>query len=218
MTLLRDPLDSDAANGSSGDLTFVCRRGSTYAYPRTPVPWVSTTGRDNHRSLLQDLAYWWSAISDAQRAAWRVYAETHLSVNRLHQPIGWSAFDWFLHYSLPTYRGAGAMVLDPPPPLRLPNPAVISAFPDDVNIGGAALSPEFPNPHLCVFEAWFEPIRAAHLAPRRRLALLFSAAPAESYQITFAAPYSGFARLWTRIVDVPTGHRSIWQHWNITWL
>lgn len=92
--LIRGSFISDA-RGSVGGVTASRNRSGAYLRKRVKPTQVPSDPRSRARADLASQASAWTALTDAQRAAWNAVATTWTGVNKLGETIKLSGFNWF---------------------------------------------------------------------------------------------------------------------------
>lgn len=119
--LIRAILGMSDGSGSAGSITVSRNRYGQYIRQRTKPVNPSSVRQQNSRANF-DLAVssWGSALTQAQRDAWNVYAANVVMSNRLGQDIFLSGFNHFTRSYAALLAVAGALVAEGPAIQSLP--------------------------------------------------------------------------------------------------
>lgn len=103
-----------AVSGSVGGNTFSRNRYGQYIRFRAK-PTVSTTpDAQNAKGILANLTTNWQTLTDAQRAAWANYANTHLVRDSLGIPQALTGHQTYVGINARIDRDGGTLLTDPP--------------------------------------------------------------------------------------------------------
>ena len=95
MAKLVAPLFSQEARGKAGSIIYNTYRGiataKSFAAPVQP----NTAAQINARSRMTDASRAWAVLNNDQRAAWEVYADTHLETDWTGKPKRLTGANWF---------------------------------------------------------------------------------------------------------------------------
>lgn len=126
------------ASGSIGGQTFSHNKGGMYTRARRTPTNPNTLRQQIVRSAVGGAANMWNALTDAQRAAWKLYGENVPVLNRLGDPIILSGQQQFIRTNslIASAVNTSANWTDPVPLALTP----IAAAPTIFNTGAAPAS------------------------------------------------------------------------------
>jgi len=114
MAIVKNPLQSEEASGSVGGVTHARWRGNKVVRIR-PIPTQPRTSRQSAvRNIIATLSRAWAALTDAQRTAWRNYADQHPTTNRLGQQVTPTGFNQYVGLNFFLLDNADSAIDSPP--------------------------------------------------------------------------------------------------------
>jgi len=114
MAKVINPLNSIEARGSVGGLTYNTWRGIRTVKTRSGPTREPTPDQLQMLALAHTANAAWRALSDAQRAEWQHYANTHLEPSWTGSPIRLTAHNWYIRIGVRTQMLAQDPPEDPP--------------------------------------------------------------------------------------------------------
>jgi hypothetical protein len=96
MAKVLNPLNSTEARGRVGGLVYNTWRGIRYVKTHTQPGHQSDPKRQAHKLIVQEAGLRWQTLSDAQRAAWTHYANTHTDIDWTGSPKRIAGYHWYV--------------------------------------------------------------------------------------------------------------------------
>lgn len=126
------------ASGSIGGQTFSHNKGGMYTRARRTPTNPNTLRQQIVRSAVGGMANLWNSLTDAQRAAWKLYGENVPVLNRLGDPIILSGQQQFIRTNslIVSAKNTSASWTEPSPLALTP----LSAAPTTFNTGASPAS------------------------------------------------------------------------------
>jgi hypothetical protein len=114
MAKVLGPLGSSEARGSVGAYTYNTWRGLHTVKTRTAPDYTPGGAREAQKNLVQAAGQRWKTLSDAQRAAWDTYADTHLDLDWSGHDLRLPAYHWYVRINTRTQLTSDPWRDDPP--------------------------------------------------------------------------------------------------------
>lgn len=126
MAKVLNPLNSSEARGRVGGLVYNTWRGIRTVKTHTDPGHQDDPKRVAHKIIVQESGQRWKTITNAQRAAWEHFANTHTDIDWTGRPVRLAGFHWYVRIQTRLIDAFQEYIDDPPetpcttPPL---NPA-----------------------------------------------------------------------------------------------
>lgn len=143
-------------SGRVGGTIFSRNKGGAYVRNGSIPTTVTTTKALAYKAYFAAASQAWTALTDAQRLAWKVWAQSKTSTNRLGRSISLSGQQWFIGMNS-RLAAASENLITVPPITTAPTGIVISAFTVDSGSGNTEI--EFDRTPLAANERLW--VRAA---------------------------------------------------------
>ena len=126
-------------SGRVGGYVFSRNRGGSYVRNGSVPSTVVTEKALLYKSYLAAASQAWTALTDAERLSWTVWAQSKTSTNRLGRSISLNGQNWFVSLNS-RLAAAGETMLTVPPVTSSPVGVVISAFTVDAGVGATQVT------------------------------------------------------------------------------
>lgn len=131
-------------SGRVAGIVFSHNRGGAYVRNGSIPVKVSSDKALSYKAILSAASQGWSALTDAQRSAWKAFGQTKTTTNRLGKAIKLSGQNWYIALTA-RLLAAGEAAIVTPPVDAAPTTPVITDFVADTKAGETTL--EFtPDP------------------------------------------------------------------------
>ena len=202
MAKVSNPLNSGEARGSIGTLTYNTWRGMATVKTKASPPYNSAGLQGNMFRRVRDAAQRWKILTDAQRASWEVFANTHLLQNWSTTTKRISGFNWYV--KIQTRRQILSQGYEDNPPTR------------EITWGFSSLSAVVSNdseyiswtPNVgslqsyMLVEIWLTPIHSAGRKATLRDARIYGHYLLSSGIFAYAPPENGTYSAFIRCIDL----------------
>jgi len=192
VAIVTGPLHSSEARGAVGALVYNSWHGRCYVKARsTPKTEYSDLQVDT-RALMVPIIAAWRLRSDAQRAAWAQFADTHLFPHWTGTDKRLSAWNWFAKVNYRLNFCSQPMRDDPPDrsTAYIPYGLAIHSEGTDIFVDWARASPP-PDP-AWLFLFWASAEHAVTVHPAFNMTLWQAYAPEQQAAILFTVPAAGW--------------------------
>lgn len=218
MSVVRSPLNSQAASGSVGALTYKIRSRTQVCTLRAGAVYTSTPARDLTSWVAGELSLGWKALAPDQRATWNAWAQTHPESHKFGQVGPISGHNWYCRLGSVMLRLGNPPISEPAPAPAWPALLTLNVSPDDPGVGALHL-PDYPGPSSTFqLDMRYQPVLSPGRRPLFARSLHFSYEAPESQYLLFPVPGPGRRPLWLRYLDPTTGHLSHAELHDLTWL
>ena len=205
MAKVLNPLNSSEARGRVGGLVYGTWRGINYVRTMATPANQSTPRRLAVRALAAQCTHRWQLISDAQRAAWHIFANSHTRPDWSSTPKRPHGFNWFLKCNV-LRLDMGYSIVDTPPYIPNQYPLyTLTAVPDTDHIDLTWTLP--PGASAADFKAdiWLTFPLSAGRQPKIQDAKHYSYAPAEDLAYATGELFDGTYGVFVRTIREDSG-------------
>lgn len=114
MAKVTQPLGSSEARGALGGYVYNTWRGIHTVRTRVTPKTLNSDAQLALRALTKSCTLAWQALSNAQRARWYVYANTHLEADWTGVPKRLTSYNWFIRINFRALSVGGSISSIPP--------------------------------------------------------------------------------------------------------
>jgi hypothetical protein len=211
LALVHMPLNSEAASGTIETTTYLHRGRRTFTRPLLHHDYTLTTARAAQQAALRDGVTVWHNLSDAERQAWRDYAQTLPHTNTWGEPTRLTGFNLFLRrFTLTRKIGSGYQSL-PYLPDETPNfTGAIVLKSNPWHQYELILTPEYSGGQIGCLDVWRQGPISNGRKPRLDQARSFRLGPPYSTDIDVGDTFTGHYGYWARWIRQDYGDTTPW--------
>jgi len=209
MAKVVSPLHSVEARGRMGGIVFNTWHGISYAKAHSGPNQPNSAAQLAARSRLVTIGAAWRDLTQVQRDAWAVYADSHLESDWTGVPKRLTGQNWYIRCNVQLAR-MGQAAIDVPPAVAAPD-AIVGW---EAALTVADLTVEWTSPVATDYiDVWALGPVSTGVDPKFQHATnydLVLASEVTPLIIVLAVP-DGRWRCWGRVLDVATGLASPWE-------
>lgn len=207
MATVQSPLQSAAAKGSVGEVTYSVYRSTNVARKRSYPSQPRTIRQLQIRAFLTTSSRAWAALTANQRDAWGVYAMLHPSPDKFGNSRTVSGFDWYCATAL-LLLDLGKAVAGAPPIIN--PPGAVAALVLTPAAGAISFAFTAHAGTDTSIDIWLKGPHSVGRLPDLASAKHQTYAPGETTPKVVSGLAVGYYTAWVRFIDETTGLAGPW--------